>query len=237
MPKLGLVGGTGPESTVEYYQAIIKRYQEKTGNPKELPEFLVSSVNMYKIFELLDRDEMEGLTDYLAKAVNDLQKAGAEFAVLAANTSHIVFEAVRKKVEIPMISIVEETYRETERLGLGNVGLLGTKFTMENQFFKEPFLANSKKLAVPNLEEQKFIHEKIVEELEKGIVEPETKKAFLKIVSEMAEREKIDGIILGCTELPMLIRPEDSELRQLDTMEIHVEAIVETILGNKTLEV
>lgn len=233
MAKLGLVGGTGPESTVEYYQAIIKRYQEKTGNPKELPEFLVSSVNMYKIFELLDRGKEAELTDYLAKAVNDLQKAGAEFAVLAANTSHIVFEEVQKKAGIPMISIVEETFRETERLGLRNVGLLGTKFTMENEFFKEPFRSHNKKLTVPNSEEQQFIHKKIVEELEKGIVEPETKKAFLKIISEMAERDGIDSVILGCTELPMLIGPEDSELRQLDTMEIHVEAIVEAILGNK----
>lgn len=232
MPKFGMVGGTGPESTVEYYQAIIKRYQDKTGNPEELPEFLIHSINMYKIFELLEGGEEGKLVEYLAAAVRDLQKAGADFAVLAANTPHVVFEEVQQEAALPMISIVEETYREADRLNLGNVGLIGTKFTMENDFFKEPFLANGKKLMVPNGDEQDYIHEKIVDELEKGIVKPETKDEFLNIISRMVEEDGIDGIILGCTELPMLIKPEDTEIGQLDTLEIHVEAIVGAMLGS-----
>lgn len=231
MPKLGMVGGTGPESTVEYYQAIIKRYQDKTGNPEELPEFLIHSINMYKIFDLLDSGEEGELVAYLAAAVQDLQKAGADFAVLAANTPHIVFEEVRQESGVPMISIVEETFREADRLNLGNVGLIGTKFTMENDFFKEPFLANGKKLVVPNGDEQDYIHEKIVDELEKGIVKPETKDEFLNIISRMVEEDGIDGIILGCTELPMLIKPEDTKIRQLDTLEIHAAAIAEAMVG------
>lgn len=231
MPKLGMVGGTGPESTVEYYQAIIKRYQDKTGNPEELPEFLIHSINMYKIFDLLDSGEEGELVAYLAAAVQDLQKAGADFAVLAANTPHIVFEEVRQETGVPMISIVEETFREADRLNLGNVGLIGTKFTMENDFFKEPFLANGKKLVVPNGDEQDYIHEKIVDELEKGIVKPETKDEFLNIISRMVEEDGIDGIILGCTELPMLIKPEDTKIRQLDTLEIHAAAIAEAMVG------
>lgn len=231
MPKLGMVGGTGPESTVEYYQAIIKRYQDKTGNPEELPEFLIHSINMYKIFDLLDSGEEGELVAYLAEAVRDLQKAGADFAVLAANTPHIVFEEVRRESGVPMISIVEETFREADRLNLGNVGLIGTKFTMENDFFKEPFLANGKKLVVPNGDEQDYIHEKIVDELEKGIVKPETKDEFLNIISRMVEEDGVDGIILGCTELPMLIKPEDTKIRQLDTLEIHAAAIAEAMVG------
>lgn len=231
MPKLGMVGGTGPESTVEYYQAIIKRYQDKTGNPEELPEFLIHSINMYKIFDLLDSGEEGELVAYLAAAVQDLQKAGADFAVLAANTPHIVFEEVRQETGVPMISIVEETFREADRLNLGNVGLIGTKFTMENDFFKEPFLADGKKLVVPNRDEQDYIHEKIVDELEKGIVKPETKDEFLNIISRMVEEDGIDGLILGCTELPMLIKPEDTKIRQLDTLEIHAAAIAEAMVG------
>ena len=231
MPKLGMVGGTGPESTVEYYQAIIKRYQDKTGNPEELPEFLIHSINMYKIFDLLNSGEEGELVAYLAAAVQDLQKAGADFAVLAANTPHIVFEEVRQESGVPMISIVEETFREADRLNLGNVGLIGTKFTMENDFFKEPFLANGKKLVVPNGDEQDYIHEKIVDELEKGIVKPETKDEFLNIISRMVEEDGIDGLILGCTELPMLIKPEDTKIRQLDTLEIHAAAIAEAMVG------
>lgn len=235
MPKFGMVGGTGPESTVEYYQAIIKRYQEKTGNPEELPEFLIHSINMYKIFELLESGEEAALAEYLAEAVQSLERAGADFAVLAANTPHIVFEEVQQGAGVPMISIVEATYQEAERLNLEKVGLLGTKFTMENDFFKEPFITNGKKLIVPNQKEQDYLHEKIVDELEKGIVKPETKDEFLKVISRMVEEEGIEGIILGCTELPMLIKPEDTGIRQLDTLEIHVEAIVGAMLGEYSL--
>ncbi|MGK7377048.1 aspartate/glutamate racemase family protein [Planococcus sp. 1R117A] len=230
MRKLGLIGGTGPESTVDYYQAIIAKYQEKTGNNEELPEFLINSINMYKIFELLEKGETEDLTDYLALAVLALEKAGAEYAVLTANTAHIVFEEVQKEVGIPLISIVEETARTAGKMKLEKIGLLGTKFTMENDFFQKIFTAAQKEIVVPNQQEQDFIHEKIVEELEKGIVEPETKDAFLKIVSRMAEQEGIQGVILGCTELPMLIKPEDSAIPQMNTTEIHVEAIVEAML-------
>ncbi|MDN7245300.1 amino acid racemase [Planococcus shenhongbingii] len=230
MRKLGLIGGTGPESTVDYYQAIIAKYQEKTGNNEELPEFLINSINMYKIFELLEKGKTEDLTDYLALAVLALEKAGAEYAVLTANTAHIVFEEVQKEVGIPLISIVEETARTADKMKLEKIGLLGTKFTMENDFFPQIFAAAQKEIVVPNQQEQDFIHEKIVEELEKGIVEPETKDAFLKIVSRMAEQNGIQGVILGCTELPMLIKPEDSAIPQMNTTEIHVEAIVEAML-------
>lgn len=233
MKKLGMIGGTGPESTVDYYQSIISKFQEKTGSQESLPELLIYSVNMYKIFDLLQDDREEELAEYLAAAVLSLEKAGADFAIISANTPHIVFDRVQQKVNIPMISIVEETYRKAEQLELQKVGLLGTQFTMENDFFKEPFMVNGKEIFVPNEEEQQFLHGKIVAELEKGIVKEETKKEFLAIAEKLIERHDIEGIVLGCTELPMIFKPEDLDILQLNTVEIHVEKIVEMILEDE----
>lgn len=230
MQKLGIIGGTGPEATVDYYQSIIAKYQEKTGKPEDLPEFLIHSINMYKIFELLENNQTRELTDYLVEAVEALEKGGAEFAVLTANTAHIVFDAVQQRTKIPLISIVEESVQAADNMKLGKIGLLGTKFTMENDFFQQVFNGRQKEIVVPTQQEQDFIHQKIVDELEKGVVKDDTKEAFLEIVSRMAEEEGIEGIILGCTELPMLIKPEDSIVPQLNTTEIHVEAIVEAML-------
>lgn len=230
MPKLGLIGGTGPEATVDYYQSIILKYQEKTGREEDLPEFLINSINMYKIFDLLENGKMEELIEYLVEAVTILEKAGADFAVLSANTAHIVFDEVQQQVEIPLISIVEESVLAAKEMNLEKIGLLGTKFTMENDFFQQVFAAREKEIVVPTQQEQDFIHKKIVDELERGIVKEETKEAFLKIISRMAEQEGIEGVILGCTELPMLIKPEDSAIPQLNTTEIHVEAIVQAML-------
>ena len=232
MKKLGMIGGTGPESTVDYYQSIISKFQEKTGSQESLPELLIYSINMYKIFELLEGERQEELTKYLAAAVLSLERAGADFAVISANTPHIVFDKVQQKVNIPMISIVEGTYRKAEQQKLHKVGLLGTKFTMENSFFKEPFTANGKEIFVPNESEQQYIHEKTVKELEQGIVKDETKKEFLTIVGQLIERHDIDGLILGCTEFPMILKPEDLEIPQLNTVEIHVEEIVKKIMEN-----
>lgn len=118
MKTLGLIGGTGPESTVEYYQAIISKFQKKSGDSESLPEFLINSINMYKIFELLENGKTDELIDYLVGAVHQLEKAGADFAVLAANTPHIVFGQVQEKVDIPLISIVEETAEKARQLNI-----------------------------------------------------------------------------------------------------------------------
>ncbi|WP_298834354.1 amino acid racemase [uncultured Planococcus sp.] len=227
MKKLGMIGGTGPESTVDYYQSIINKFQEQTGSQETLPELLIYSINMYKIFDLLETGQEEELAEYLAAAVLSLERAGADFAVISANTPHIVFDQVQQKVNIPMVSIVEETYQKARQLELRKIGLLGTQFTMENDFFKEPFKINGKEIFVPNEREQQYIHEKIVKELEQGIVNEETKKEFLAIVERMIEQHEIEGLILGCTEFPMIFKPEDLSIPQLNTVEVHVAKIVE----------
>lgn len=233
MQKVGIVGGMGPESTVDYYQLIISKFREKIVSKEELPELFINSINMYKMFNLLMDGQTEELINYLAKAVQNLEKVGCDCVAMSANTPHIVFEQVQQKVQIPMISIVEETYKKADELGLERIGLLGTKFTMESDFFNKPFISNQKNIIVPKQSEQEYIHKKIVEELEIGIVNNETKKEFLKIVTQMINRDDIQGVILGCTELPMLIKNEDLNIHQLNTTEIHVNKIVDTIFMEK----
>jgi aspartate racemase len=229
MKKVGILGGMGPESTIDYYQSIISKFQEKKGSKEELPELFINSINMYKMFNLLTNGKTKELINYLAEAVHTLKNVGSDFVVMSANTPHIVFEEVQQEVQLPMISIVEETFLKAQELGLEKIGLIGTKFTMENDFFKKPFISHNKEIVVPNQSEQQYIHKKIVEELENGIVNNETKMEFLNIIDQMMNRDNIQGVILGCTELPMLIQNEDLTIHLLNTTEIHVNKIVDTI--------
>lgn len=231
MKKVGIVGGMGPESTVDYYQSVITKFQEKIGSKEELPELFINSINMYKMFKLLMNGQTVELINYLTDAVRKLEIVGADFVVMSANTPHIVFEQIQQKVHLPMISIVEETFLKAQELGLEKIGLIGTKFTMENDFFKKPFITDNKEIIVPNELDQQYIHTKIVEELEIGIVNNETKKEFLNIINNMINRDHIQGVILGCTELPMLIKKQDTTIHLFNTTEIHVNKIVDMIFN------
>jgi len=233
MKKVGIIGGTGPESTVDYYKSIISKFQEKIGSKEDLPELFINSINMYKMFNLLMNGQTKELIHYLTDAVQKLESVGADFVVFTGNTPHIVFEQVQEKVQVPMISMVEETYVKAQELNLEKVGLIGTKFTMENDFFKKPFISHNIEIVVPNQSEQEYIHRKIVEELENGIVNNETKRGFLNIIEQMTDRDGIQAIILGCTELPMLIKNEDLNIHSLNTAEIHINKIVDTIFMDK----
>mgnify|MGYP001320355250 FL=1 len=229
MKRVGIIGGLGPESTVEYYQTFIKKFQNKMNSNKVLPELFINSINMYNIFRFIDENKMTDLIDYVGQAAQKLEEIGADVVVISANTPHIVFADVQNKVNVPMISIVEATYEKAVEQGMKKVGLLGTKFTMEHDFFKKPFLANEKEVIVPNEQDQMFIHEKIVEELENGIVKQETKEAFLHVINTMMEEENIDGLILGCTELPMILNDQDVTLPLLNTTEIHIDTMIEHV--------
>lgn len=231
MKVAGIIGGIGPESTVDYYQSIISKFQERIGSKEILPELVINSINMYKIFELISSGKVAELIQYIADAVQKLAKAGADFAAISGNTPHLVFDQVQEMVEIPIISIVEATFMQAKDIGLKRMGLIGTKFTMENDFFKKPFVSDHKEIIVPTEVEQEYIHRKIVEELEKGLVKKETKARFLEIIHQMGQREHLQGIILGCTELPMIIKANDFELPILNTTEIHVNKIVDMIFS------
>jgi aspartate racemase len=232
MKKVGIVGGLGPESTIDYYQTIIKKYQDRLNSKEVLPELFINSINMYQVFEFISKGNLDGLTNYLVDAIKKLELVGSNFAVISANTPHIVFDEVKEKVNIPLYSIVEETYKKSQELNVQTIGLFGTKFTMENDFFQKPFKANNVKVVVPTEEEQVYLHQKIVAELENGIVNPDTKKQFIALANDMIKRDKIEALILGCTELPMILQDGDLPIPLLNTTDIHINKIVDTIFSD-----
>ncbi|MBF7023410.1 aspartate/glutamate racemase family protein [Staphylococcus kloosii] len=229
MKRVGIIGGLGPESTVDYYKSFIHKYQYKVDSKQDLPELFINSINMYNIFKYIDENRLEDLAKYVGEAAQKLEQIGADFIIIAANTPHIVFNEIEKMVEVPMISIVDATYEQAEEQDLQTLGLLGTKFTMTHDFFKTTFRDNDKNIVVPHQDEQEHIHKRIVDELENGIVNEKTKDEFLSIINRMIQEDHIDGIILGCTELQMLLNSDDFDIPLLETMDIHVNKMVEKI--------
>lgn len=229
MKKLGLVGGMGPESTIPYYHDIVYGVQEKT---KSFPRLAIESVNVFEVLGLCREEKYEELTEYLLQAVSNLADGGADFAALSANTPHIVFDRLREKSPIPLVSIVEAACAEAVRCRYRRIGLLGTIFTMKGDFFKAPFTKRGIEIVIPTEEEMNYVNEKISTELEIGVVKQDTLRGFQEIIERMKRENGIEAIVLGCTELPLLLNDEASPLPCLDTMKIHVKALVEAITEN-----
>jgi aspartate racemase len=172
------------------------------------------------------------VTDYLVAEVERLARAGADFGLLASNTPHIVFDEIRRRSPIPLISIVETTCQSAKALGLKKLGLFGTRFTMQGRFYPDVFSREGIRLAVPDPEEQTYIHDKYLGELVHGVIRPETRAGLLRIVEQLKERNGIDGLILGGTELPSILQDAgDRGIPFLDTTKIHVERVVREMVG------
>ena len=229
MKKLGLVGGMGPESTVPYYHDIVYGVKEKIENDF-FPNLTIESVNVFDVLQLCGEQKYDELTDYLMKAINNLISSGADFVALSANTPHIVFDRLQEKSAVPLVSIIEATRDEAIRLKKQKLGLLGTIFTMTGDFFKTPFVESGIEIIVPTIEEMEFVNQKISSELELGIVKEETLQRFQKIIERMKKENGIEAIVLGCTELPLLLNDEVSPVPCLDTMKIHIQTLVDMIV-------
>lgn len=229
MKKLGLIGGTGPESTVPYYQGIVYGVQEKVGE-KFFPNLTIESVNVFDVLQLCSEEKYDELTDYLMTAINNLVNSGADFVALSANTSHIVFDRLQEKSPVPLVSIVEATKDEALRLNKNKLGLFGTIFTMKGEFFKKPFIDSNIEIILPTEEEMEYINHKISTELELGIVKEETQRNFCEIIERMKNENGIEAIILGCTELPLILNDEVSPIQCLDTMKIHINTLIDMIV-------
>ncbi|MDD2851138.1 MAG: amino acid racemase [Desulfuromonadaceae bacterium] len=224
MKLIGIIGGLGPESTVDYYKSIIDSF--RTEGSLAAPEMVIYSVDMEEVLALVSRQEWNSLIYLLVAKIKALHRAGADFAVISANTPHIVFDEVQAKSPVPLLSIVTATLDKTMELGLKNVGLLGTKFTMQSNFFSPHFSARGVSVVVPSAADQDYIHDKLMTEIERGIITGETRKGLLAVIERMISVEKIDGVILGCTELPLILDTGDFGIPFLNTTAIHVESIV-----------
>jgi len=231
MKTLGIIGGLGPESTIDYYGKIIALYRERTGDGS-YPQFIINSINMKKGLDFMEANNLAGMADYLVEEIGKLARAGATFSLISANTPHIVFDEVASKSPIPLISIVEATCAAAKARKLKRLALLGTRYTMQATFYPKVFSREGIELLVPAPEDQTYIHDKYLNELVSGNFLPETRAGLLAIIDRMKERNNIDGVILAGTELPLILRDrEHNGIPLLDTTEIHCEAAVTEVLS------
>ncbi len=229
MKKLGLIGGIGPESTLIYYKKLVYGSQQRSGE-HFFPNLTIESLNVFDVLNFCHEKDYAGLTRYMMKGINNLISAGAELIAMTGNTPHIIFDELRARSTVPMISIVEAASEWATSEKIVRAGLLGTAYTMREDFFKKPFVQAGTAIVTPLESEIHFIAEKISSELEHGIVRPETQRSFQRIVSRMAEDEGIDAVILGCTELPLVFESCTLPVRILDTLEIHTQALLREAL-------
>jgi aspartate racemase len=231
MKTLGIIGGLGPESTVDYYQKIIALYRERTGKGR-YPEFIINSINLRKGLDFMDADDLAGMADYLLEGIGKLARAGADFGLISANTPHIVFDQLEPRSPIPLISIVEATCASAKARNLKRLGLFGTRYTMRGAFYAKVFSREGIELLIPEPNDQDYIHEKYMNELIPGKFLPETRAGLLAIVDRLKAKTDIDGVILAGTELPLILRHADHNgVPFLDTTKIHVEAAVDEMLS------
>ena len=227
MKTIGMIGGIGPESTIDYYKRLLDGTQRRNpGGPS--PSIIINSIDLQKGLALLGANQLAELTEYIVPEVARMNGAGAEFGFLAANSPHIVFDEIAGRSPIPLISIVESTCAEAKKQGFNKLGLFGTRFTMEGRFYREVFARVGVTLAVPGLEERDYIHDKYLNELIPGKFLPETRDGLLKIARRLRDEDGIEALILGGTELPLILT--DSSILgipYLDTTQIHVEAILD----------
>jgi aspartate racemase len=241
MKTLGIVGGIGPESTIEYYRFILdgwRKHVPEMPAPEQLragaasvPHIVIDSIDVNRGLAMLDANDLGALADYVSESVERLTRAGAEIALIAANTPHIVFEEVERRAAIPMISLVKATCDSALALGFRKLALLGTGFTMRGRFYPEVFARAGIDLVTPNDAEKEFIHRAYLGELLKNVFLPETRERILDCINRMRGQDGIEAVILAGTELPLLLRGAEPEgLPFLDTTLIHVDAAVKEIM-------
>lgn len=231
MKTLGLIGGTTWVSTIDYYRYINQMANERLGGLASA-KLLLHSVDFGELMTFVNADDWAGAGEFLSEIAVKLEAAGADAIVLCANTTHITAETVKQRINIPVLHIVDAVAKEITRAGMTRVGLLGTRFTMERGFFRDRLAGFGIEAIIPEAEEREFIHTSIYQELGKDIFTNETRREYVKIIEGLSDRGA-EGVILGCTEIPLLIKPKDSSIQVFDTTLIHAAFAVEFALSNE----
>jgi len=229
--KIGVLGGLSPESTVTYYEYITRTYHDRFGD-HSYPEILIYSVSFQDFMNWMREDRWDLITDKLVEGMTRLHKGGADFGLIATNTMHTVFDEVQKKSPMPLISIVDATTEEIKKVGLEVVGLLGTTVTMSGDFYKKKLLSYSVQTLVPETKDQEYVNYTIFEELVSGQILQRSRKVFIRIINNLKDRGA-QGVILGCTEIPLLIREEDVDVKLFNTTVIHAERALNYAISGK----
>jgi aspartate racemase len=224
---VGIVGGLGPESTIDYYRRIIEEWRRE--DPSSSPSIVIDSLDVQIGLRLVEKDR-PALIEYLLESLGRLAGAQVDFAAMAANTPHVVFDELLARTPVPLVSIVESCAEEARRLGLKRLGLLGTRFTMEGSFYPTTFARYGMTIVSPTAEERVWIHERYVGQLLNGDFRDETRQGVIAVIERLRRDEKIDGVILGGTELTILLSgPVVAGVPALDTTALHVTAIVQRL--------
>ena len=230
MKRLGIVGGIAPESTIEYYRIIVAAWRARVTDGSYPPLF-INSIDMNRMRRLLEANELGEMAAYLLGELQRLADAGADFALLASNTPHIIFDELAGRSPLPLISIIGTALDAAHALGLKRVGLLGTRFTMQGGAYKRVFARGGVEVVTPGEADQEFVHERYMNELIEGVFLDETREGLLAVIDRLKERDGIEGLVLGGTELPLILRdPAGRGIPFLDTTRIHAERAVEEML-------
>jgi aspartate racemase len=226
--RIGILGGMTAESTVSYYQHIFRRYEELHGN-LAYPEMVIYDVSFQRFEDWMGVEDWASIEEGLMDGLKRLHAAGADFAVIATNTMHILFDKLQARSPIPMLSIVDATAEAVKEAGLDKVGLLGTRFTMEKPFYVEGLRGHGIEAIVPGEEERAYVDRVVFQELSFGKLLPESRKGYLEIIDGLVVRGA-QGIVLGCTEIPLLVTSEHTDVKLFDTAVIHAEKALQHAL-------
>lgn len=226
--KIGILGGMTPESTVTYYRHIFRRYHELFGN-LDYPETIIYDVSFQRFSDWMGVEDWESIEEALLSGLTSLKAAGADFAIIATNTMHILFDSLQSRSPLPLLSIMDATAEAIKEEGMERVGLLGTRFTMEKSFYKDGLAKHGIDSLVPEKEERDYVNKVIFEELSIGQIIPESRNEYLNIIESLVEKGA-EGIVLGCTEIPLLITPEHTSVKLFDTTIIHAEKALQYAL-------
>jgi len=226
---IGIVGGIGPESTIDYYRLLLARAPELAGTRS--PQIVINSVDFQAMRRLLDAGDDTGLADMLVREIDVVARAGAGLAIIAANTPHMVFDRVQPRVAIPLVSIVEATREAAEAQGLRRLGLLGTRFTMLGTYYGEAFAKRGMAVVAPERPDLDYVHDKYVGELVEGQFLDATRMGLVAVMERLRKNAGVDGVILGGTELPLILRDVPFDVSLLDTTRIHVDAVLKAALS------
>ncbi len=230
MSKIGLIGGIGPESTVVYYQSITSGVQRKSGKPY-FPNLTIESMSVFEVLEYCDREDYEGLTEYLLKGIENLHGAGCDYAAMTGITVHIVMDELQKRSPIPLVSMLDTSAEYAMEKGFKKVGLLGTLPTMNGTFFHNAFSVKGIEVVTPSEEEKQFVGKKIADELELGIIKDETREKMRSIAERMIHEDGAEAIVLGCTELPLVFQSISLDVPYINVMEIHIEKLIDLVMS------
>lgn len=228
---IGIIGGIGPESTMDYYKKIMEGYWKITNG--NYPRIILNSIDMNQMLTLIKLKAYDALTEDIVNEIAKIQRAGAHFAVLASNTPHIIYSRLKNKSSLPVVSIIDATLKAVADSGVKKVCLWGTKFTMCGGFYQEEAALNGIEIITPNEEQQNFIHERYFDELVKGVFKNDTLSGYINIAQQIKDEHNIEGIILGGTELSKVIKQENfPDLKLFDTPELHVNKVLKYALND-----